>query len=439
MVTYIRLLRFHRNYAVDLPDSQVQYLYRQPHAIECTMPRLSLGLLEARRLTLGNINPLPAEYCSLGESVDRIAAEDLFALVDSPSSDSSRKDGYAVISSEVEYATPENPVLLRLIGSMAAGGEQEIRVAPGTAVRILTGARIPPGADAIVSEEFAREGETGILIERSAKSMNIQRKGSDVARGDCILRKGQPISPMMSGLLAAAGYSSVPVGKNPVVGIIGTGDEIIEPGQPLSKGKLYASNIMTLSGWCARYSIRTTMAIVRDDEDALAHTIREMAGNSDALITSGGAWTGDHDIVDEVLSKLGWKKVFHRIRIGPGKATGFGLLDGKPVFILAGGPPSNLMGFLQIALPGLLALSGHRSPGLPVGSARLMAGIDGGQREWTDFYFGTLEWKEGMPDFYPMGRRNPLKSLAEATGVVSIPEGTESVPAGSIIPVQWIQ
>jgi len=303
----------------------------------------------------------------------------------------------------------------------------------------LTGARIPTGADAVVAEEYVKKGNSDVLIESFAEPKNVLRRGSDVALGKCILRTGRQISPVMAGLLAAAGHSMVPVFRNPVVGMLGTGDEIVEPGKPLVEGKLYASNITTLAGWCNRYGMKSRMAIVRDDPAALFSALKKLAGETDALITSGGAWMGDHDLVAYVLEELGWKKVFHRIRMGPGKAVGFGMLDKKPVFVLAGGPPSNLMGFLQIALPGILALSGHENPGLPRMSARLAAELTEGESDWTDFFFGTLEWNEGIPNFYPMIKRSRLNSLAEATAVASIPEGQDSLPAGSIISVQLLK
>ncbi len=403
------------------------------------MPKMSLGLKGALQLTLAGIKPLPAENVSLIDSVDRVAAADLYALVDSPFMDSSRKDGYAVIAHEIAGATVENPVRLRLLGSMAAGGGNDIQIMPGTTVKVLTGARIPTGADAVLAEEYVQSGDAEVLVQSFAAPNNILRRGSDVALGTCILRAGQQISPVMAGLLAAAGHSMVPVFRNPVVGIIGTGDEIVEPGKPLTEGMLYASNIMTLAGWCARYNIKTRMAIVRDDPVALLRSFEILANETDALITSGGAWTGDHDLVADVLLELGWQKVFHRIRMGPGKAVGFGMLGKKPVFVLAGGPPSNLMGFLQIALPGLLALSGHANPGLPRITARLASKISGGESDWTDFFFGILEWNEGLPDFYPMKKGSRLYSLAEATAVASIPEGKDSLPMGSIISVQWLR
>ncbi len=404
------------------------------------MKGMSLGLKEALRLTLEGIRPLPAENVALLDSVDRVAASDIYALVDSPSADASLKDGYAVLSHEVADATAENPVRLRLVGSMAAGGEQDIHVTTGTTVRVLTGARIPTGADAVVAEEFVKRGENHVLIETFAEpGRNILPRGSDVAFRNRVLRSGQQISPGMGGLLAAAGHSMVPVFRSPVVGIIGTGDEIVEPGKPLAEGKLYASNIMTLAGWCGRYKIRTRLTIIKDDHDAISGALKTLSDKTDALITSGGAWTGDRDMLSQVLEGLGWKKVFHRIRIGPGKPVGFGILDKKPVFILSGGPSSNLMGFLQIALPGLLALSGHVNPGLPRINARLASELRGRESGWTDFFFGTLEPDDGLPAFYPLKEDSRLGSIARATAVASIPEGQDRLLEGSVINVQLLK
>jgi molybdopterin molybdotransferase len=228
----------------------------------------------------------------------------------------------------------------------------------------------------------------------------------------------------------------VPVFKNPAVAIIGTGDEIVVPGEPLSEGKLYASNIMTLDAWCRRYNMKTRMAVVHDDFDTLTRTFREMSAGADAIITSGGAWTGERDFVAQVLGSLKWQQYFHRIRIGPGKAVGFGMLEEKPVFILPGGPSSNLMGFLQIALPGLLALGGRADPSLPRINARLGAGIRGRQQDWTDFFFGRLEEAEGMPVFHPLKGISRLRDIAEAEAIAAVPEGESNLSEGSVISVQ---
>ena len=140
-----------------------------------------------------------------------------------------------------------------------------------------------------------------------------------------------------------------------------------------------------------------------------------------------------------MLEGLGWKEYFHRIRIGPGKAVGFGMIDGKPVFILPGGPSSNLMGFLQIALPGLLALAGHANPHLPRINPRLAADLEGRERDWTDFFFGRLEEVEGFPVFYPLKGSSRLRAIAEAEAIASIPEGQEHLLKGAIISVQLLK
>jgi len=401
---------------------------------------MSLGLKEALHLTIEITQPLPAETVALFDSVDRVAASDLLALVDSPSMDASRKDGYAVLSHEIARASAANPIRLRVLGTMAAGDEKDFQIQPGTTVRVLTGARIPTGADTVVAEEFVKRECNDILIETITESgKNILLRGSDVTFGKCILRSGQPISPIMAGLLVAAGHSMVPVFKNPVVGIIGTGDEIVEPGQSLAEGQLYASNIMTLATWCKKYKMKPRLEIVEDDHGAIFNTLKTMSAETDAVITSGGAWTGDHDIVAQVLEGLEWQEVFHRIRIGPGKAVGFGLLNKKPVFILPGGPPSNLMSFLQIALPGLLTLSGHANPGLPRMNARLASDLRESELDWTDFFFGTLELGEGLPTFHPMKKRSRLSSIAEAAAIASIPEGQDFIQAGAEISVQLLK
>jgi molybdopterin molybdotransferase len=408
--------------------------------MEVGMQVLSLSLNEALRLALENIKPLPAEDVALIDSVDRVAVSDLFALVDSPYMDSSLKDGYGVLCADIVGATAENPAQLRVLGSMAAGGEKDIQIRPGTTVRVLTGARLPSGADAVVADEFVKREKDEILIAVPVRpGKNVLQRGSDVAFGQRVLQAGQQISPGMAGLLAAAGHSVVPVFKSPVVGIMGTGDEIVEPGKPLAEGKLYASNMVTLAGWCNKYKMRTRMKIARDDYDVILAVLKELCATTDAVITSGGAWTGDHDYMARVLEGLGWKQVFHRIRIGPGKAVGFGILDKKPIFILAGGPPSNLMGFLQIALPGLLLLSGQASPSLPVTSAVLGAEIKGREPGWTDFFFGALKPGDQLPIFYPMKQRSRLSSMAEAAAVASLPEEIDSLPKGSTVLVQLLK
>ena len=397
---------------------------------------LPVGLDEALALTLERLAPLGTEEVGLVESVDRVVAEDLIARVDSPSVDASLKDGYALCSSDVASVT-QGPVKLKVIGNAAAGGQQDLKLTPGTTIRILTGAKIPAGADAVLSEEFVKSDNGFILAGNTAEpGRNILARGSDVALGECIAGHGRRLTPGMVGLLAAAGFSRVPVYRSPKVSIIATGDEVVAPGRPLPEGKLYASNITTLAAWCRRYMIQTALKIVPDDPDAIGAALEAALGGTDAVITSGGAWTGDRDMVARILEQMGWQQIYHRIRIGPGKAVGFGLLYGKPVFILPGGPPSNLMGFLQIALPGLLTLGGHQPAGLPLRSVKLATDLRGRYADWTQFIYGEIEDRGDGPVFHSLANKSRLQSMAEATAIVSIPEGEVHLPAGSIVPAQ---
>ncbi len=400
---------------------------------------LPVGLEEALKLTLEHVQPLGNERIELLEGLNRAVAVLMKALVDSPSIDASMKDGFAVISQEVAHATKDAPVRLELAGHMAAGSDREISVKPGATVRVLTGAKIPPGANAVVSEEFTQADDHKVTFFIHAEpGRNVLPRGSDVAVGQTIAEPGQVLTPGLIGFLAAAGHRRVEVVRRPRVSIIATGDEVVAPGAPLPDGKLYASNMTTLGGWCRRYGLATHLSIVKDEAEDIYNALASAAERSDAIVTSGGAWTGDRDLVAQILQRLGWKQIFHRIRIGPGKAVGFGMLDQRPIFILPGGPPSNLMGFLQIALPGLLKLSGHGQTGLPYIRVKLATDLRGRFADWTQFIYGQLDRQGDTTIFHSLRNKSRLRSMAEATAIVAIPEGQTLLPAGSVTDAQLL-
>ena len=396
-----------------------------------------MGYEEALKVTLETISPLGSDRVDLAECLDRIVSENLYSQVDSPSIDASMKDGYAVRSDEIDLATPRNSVCLKVIGTAAAGGSTHKEVTGGTAIRILTGAEVPNGANAVLAEEFATRREDILMVFNTAEpGRNILPKGADVTAGELIAAKGSRLSPGMIGLLAVAGHSLLPVYRRPRVALLATGDELVIPGQPLPYGKLYASNIEMLKAWCLRYGMHTTFSIVSDKQEIITEKIAAVIDTHDAVITSGGAWTGDRDFVADTLDTLGWKKLFHRIRIGPGKPVGFGILSRKPVFLLPGGPPSNLTAFLQIALPGLLKLGGHDNPSLPRIMVKLQDGLSCRHINWTEFVYGHLRPGNGHTMFKPLKLTSRLKSMAGAEGVIAIPEGTKSLPAGTVVTAQ---
>ncbi|WP_240910171.1 gephyrin-like molybdotransferase Glp [Desulfopila sp. IMCC35008] len=401
--------------------------------------KVSIGLDEALALTAKSIETLTTEWVELQDGAERIVASDICARVDSPSIDASLKDGFGVVSGDVHQATPQSPVMLQLAGSVAAGDARSVSIESGSAIRVLTGAKIPQGCDAVVAEEFTRvsNGRVEVRID-AAPGRNILPRGCDVQKGGVVVEKGSRIGPGTLGLLAAAGHNRIEVVRRPEIALLATGDEIVAPGRPLPEGKLYASNIITLSAWCKRYGFKPHLQIVPDDPARIEEALLHGFSSCDAVLTSGGAWTGDRDLVAKILDRLGWQKLFHRIRIGPGKAVGCGLVDKKPVFILPGGPPSNLMGFLQIALPGLLQRAGSSETGLPEMPVKVERELDGRHLDWTQFIFGTLT---PVPDsdhplFRPMSRGSRLRSMAEARAIVKIPEGQTLLPAGSVVSAQ---
>jgi molybdopterin molybdotransferase len=401
---------------------------------------LLIGFDDALAMTLSCIVPTDSEMVGLEDCLNRIVYEDLKAKVDSPSVNASLKDGYAVVSRDIEKATVDTPVGLKLLGRVTPGIRKDYEVVTGTALRILTGSEIPKGADAVLAEEYTKLMNGDIIALNNAEpGKNILPKGVDVLVGKQIVSQGTRLTPGMLGMLAAAGHDQIPVFRNLKIAIIATGDEVIAPGQPLTEGQLYASNMITLNAWCQKYHHDTQTSIVKDDPGSVLNALGSAANNADAILTSGGSWTGDRDLVARMLNQLGWQQVFHRIRIGPGKGVGLGLLNNKPVFILPGGPPSNLIAFLEIALPGLLKLAGDSSPGLPTMNVRLASDINGKYSDWTQFVFGMIEPHNcELPLFKPLRGGSRLSSMAEAKAIVACREGLTHLSKGTVVSVQII-
>lgn len=391
---------------------------------------------EAYRQTLEHIQPLGVETVPLLAAGGRIAAQDLHSKVDSPTVDASLKDGYALLGEDVREASPESPVRLKLVGSAAAGGGWDGILRSGEAIRILSGAPLPKGSDSVVSEEYthALQGAVDILSD-AGNGRNILPKGTDILAGQFLVPAGKRLYPTMIGLLAAAGFQEVPVFRHPRVAVVATGDEVLAPGQPMVEGKLYASNLFTLASWCLRFGFEVETFVLPDEEEKIREALATCLEKYDAVLTSGGAWKGERDLVVHILDALGWQKVYHRVRLGPGKAVGFGAFEGKPVFCLPGGPPSNHMAFLQLGLPGLQRLAGEPEPGLPQTLAVLESDISG-QIDWTQCVHGRLVQEERRLLFRPMKYLSRLQEMAHTEAVAMIPEGQDRIPAGSTILVQ---
>jgi molybdopterin molybdotransferase len=392
-----------------------------------------IGFDLALDLALRNISPSGVETVPTSELVGRVCAEDVIALIDYPSSDSSLKDGYAVVSQDVAGANDSNPVALAVVGSVGAGDPCQVTVRRGTAVRVLSGAPIPQGADAVLAEEFVEVGPDHITaLAGSERGRNILFTGAEIRERETLVPAGQVLTPARVSLVVAGGLERVSVFRRPVVGLLATGNEILLPGSPPETGKLFASNLALQEAWLRLWSMTTRVRKAGDCFEDLTSAVESMLSECDVLLTSGGAWKGDRDLIVKVLDKLGWELIFHRVRMGPGKAIATGFLRGKPIFCLPGGPPSNEAAFLLIAFPALTRMAGYT--GFPYSRLTGILETDvRGQKDWTQVIHCLAEREGTTTRLIPLDRGRRLSSMARADGLLLIPEGVEYIPAGTAV------
>ena len=398
--------------------------------------KYDIGFEEAISRTLERLTALPSIDVEIEKAAGLTVAEKCVATVNCPSVSASMKDGYAVISQDLEHASKESPVKLKVTGSVFAGSQEDISVVSGTAVKIMTGAKISPGADAVIPSELTEEADDEILCYRDAGvGINILGKGHDVKKGNCVALPGETLMPAKTGLMAASGISSVRVYPLPHVGIIAIGDEVVKPGESLKEGQLYASNIVTLTSWLKLFHINTKISTVPDRTEEIRSTIESMAESVDVIITSGGAWKSERDLTVKTFEDTGGEVIFHRVRMGPGKAVAVIILREKTVFCLPGGPPSNEMAFMQIVLPALLHLAGKPPSPFENKTATLAETLKG-DKDWTQFFYATLVRKSGQLFVEPMKIKSRLQSQANADAIIKIPEGIERLEKGEQIQIQ---
>ncbi|MFC1742463.1 molybdopterin molybdotransferase MoeA [Candidatus Riflebacteria bacterium] len=398
--------------------------------------KYDIGLEEALAKTFACLNPLEPVAIPVEKACGLVAAEDALALVDCPSETSSLKDGFGVLSSQLIGASDNNPIRLRIIGTQTAGNDTGLKLSKGEAIKLMTGAKIPVGCDAVIASEFTREENSSVLCFRdAAPGRNILKKGTDVTKDRFLLPSGKIITPAMTGLLAAGGIERIPVYPLPRIAILAIGDEVIAPGRKLNPGQLYASNLVTLVSWLKIFGLKTRTEVIKDREEDIESSITDLLSQADLLLTSGGAWKSERDLTTKVLTRMGGNKIFHRVRIGPGKAVALVIFKGKTIFCLPGGPPSNEMAFLQIALPAILHLSAHKPYPFKIETAHLARRV-GGDINWTQFVRVKLEKVKEKLIAHPLKMESRIGEQAVTDGIVKVPEGVKYLEEGVDIPVQ---
>jgi molybdopterin molybdotransferase len=310
-----------------------------------------ISIAEARERVLAAVTPLAAEPVALEEALGRVLAEDVKSDEDLPPFDSSAMDGYAVVAGPAA----ELPV----VDESRAGRPAERRLGPGEAIRISTGATVPDGADAVVPVERVETSDGRVRVPETRVGANLRRAGEDVRAGEPVMAAGTELGPAAVAVLAALGRASVSCGAMPRVAVLVTGDELVEPGQPLGPGQIRDSNAYALVAQASRAGARVIeRRIVRDSREDTEAAFSAALDAADVVVASGGVSVGPHDHVKPALAALGVEERFWGVRLKPGKPTWFGTRDGKLVFGLPGNPVSAMVTFHLFARPALRALAG---------------------------------------------------------------------------------
>jgi molybdopterin molybdotransferase len=408
-----------------------------------------ISVEEALSRILTFVNALEGEEKNLLDCLGQVLDEDVYAPFDVPPQDNSAMDGYAMQLASIEGASDEHPRILRVVGEIAAGSVPKVSVVAGTSVRIMTGATLPPGADVVIPFEATDEverrktllpnSEIGIRLTLPLGA-NIRRSGEDITKGELVMKRGRVLRPADIGVLASLGRAKVRVIRRPTVGILATGDEVLDVNQPLLPGKIYNSNSYGLAAQVLGCGgIPSLLGIAPDNAGQLSKAIRRGL-DCDMLITSGGVSLGDYDMVKQVLAAEG-DISFWTVCMKPGKPLAFGTFkrdSGKkvPHLGLPGNPVSSMITFEVFARPAIYKMMGKNAFTRSVIRAKIEEPLrnNDGRRVFARVivdsregeYFAKLTGSQGS---------GILTSMANANGLAVIPETTEKVEPGDAVEV----
>jgi len=396
-------------------------------------------LHEAQKTVFEATKTLGLEKISLLDAFGRVLGEDIIAARDNPPWDNSAMDGFAVRWEDIkqEHAITK-PVALKVIEDVPAGTVATRTVGPGQAIRIMTGAPIPKGADTVVKVEETEPSENTVKIFKEVeRGGNIRPQGEDVKKGDCIIAKGTQIRPAEAGMLAILAKSFVLVYQRPRVAILSTGDELADLDERFDDEKIINSNSYgTAAAVQEAGGIPILLGIAKDQPAALKEKISHGL-NADILVLSGGVSMGDYDFTKAVFKDLGAEMNFWKLAIRPGQPLAFGKIQGKLAFGLPGNPVSSMVTFEQLVRPAMLKMGGHRSYGRPVVQAVFQEKFSK-RTDRRHFLRGILSRENNVLTVRTTGDQGSgiLTSMVKANGLIDVPEEVERLNPGDIVNVQ---
>lgn len=397
-----------------------------------------ISLDAARARVLRDCRPLAARRVAPADAHGLVTASPVDSTVFVPPFANTAMDGFAVVAADTVGATEDRPVTLDVVGTVAAGSDGQVPVASGTAARIMTGAPIPPGADAVVMVERCRPLDDGARVQVTVAveaGNHVRPVGDDLQPGDRVVEAGVPLTAGHLGLLAGLGLGDVDVVARPVVGVLSTGDELVEGPGHLRPGQIRDSNRTALAALVAEVGcVPVDLGIVRDDEAAIRNAITSAVATCDALVTTGGVSMGDFDYVKLVLDEIGdmdWMQV----AIKPAKPLAFGTVDGTPVFGLPGNPVSCMVSFELFARPGLRRMMGHTTTGRPTITAVAPHGLprpsDGKVHLLRVLVDRAADGTHSVSSAGGQGSHQ-LSAMAAAGGLAVVPDGDGIAPGGQV-------
>jgi molybdopterin molybdotransferase len=407
-----------------------------------------IPLDEAVRTILERTPVLAEERVPLHEAGGRFLARELLATVDSPRFDNSSVDGFAAIAASTAGARADRPCRLRVLGTVAAGTPWSGALAAGEALKIMTGAPLPAGADAVAMVEDAQvQGGDVVLTRPLAAGQNVRRQGEEYREGARLLPAGRHLTPPVVGLLASQGYPEVAVRRRPRVAVLTTGSEVVEPGARLQPGQIYDANRHGLLAALRALDLPPVLARqCPDDVALLRRALDEAFALADVVLTTGGVSMGDFDHVREVAVAAGLQPLFWKVAIKPGRPTFFGTFargDGLPdglLFGLAGNPVGALLSFELLVRPVLDRMQGATPEPRERLRARLAVSLDKAAGR-LELVRGSLRWRDGELEVEPILAREShmLLGLARADCALHLPRDAEHVDAGALVEVEVLR